>query len=196
MDQAIRNDNIINQGKEVSNAIAMMVILVSLSMLFATLMLGYVFYRVTADVWPPMGMPRADLLYPNISTAVIVLSSLSYLYFESLYNKGQKAFKAWPLLITVALAAIFLVSQTKLWTHMNQLGLYVEGGIFPSILHGFTWIHAGHLVVALFLLFYLAFVVMRNPFGVNRTLAIKNIGKVWHFLGFVWVIIYLTIFVL
>lgn len=196
MEKAISNVDLYAEGKKVSNSIGMLVILVSLSMLFATLMLGYVFFRWTADVWPPMGMQRADLFFPTLSSFVIVLSSFTYHYFESLYKKGKESFQAWPVLVTVALSAVFLISQTKLWTHMNEIGLYVEGGVFPSILHGFTWIHAGHLVVAILLLFYLAFVVMINPFGKDRSETIKNIGKVWHFLGIVWVIMYLTIFVL
>ena len=196
MQEVMNNTSAISEGKKVSNSIGMLVILVSLSMLFATLMMGYIFFRWTSDVWPPMGMQRAELFYPTLSTVAIALSSFSFHYFEALYKKGKEAFQAWPVLVTVALAAVFLISQTKLWAHMNQIGLYVEGGVFPSILHGFTWIHAAHLVVALFLLFYLAFVVMTNPFGKDRTEAIKNIGKVWHFLGVVWLIMYLTIFVL
>lgn len=184
------------RGQETANSIAMLVLLVSLSMLFATLMLGYVFYRWTSDVWPPMGLPKVDIIYPSISTVIIILSSLSYHSFESSYSKGKELFKPTALLVTIVLAAAFLVSQLKLWTYMNQIGLYVEGGVFPSILHGFTWIHAGHLVVALLLLFYLSLVVIKSPFKIDRSMAIKNIGKVWHFLGLVWIIIYLTLFVL
>ena len=195
MQEVTANNTLIQDGRATSNSIAMLVILVSLSMLFATLMLGYIFYRFTADVWPPMGMQRAEMFYPTISTVVIILSSFSYQYFETLYKKGKESFQTWPVLLTVAFALVFLVSQTKLWAHMNEMGLYVEGGIFPSILHGFTWIHAGHLVAALFLLFYLSYVMTTNPFGKNRTEAIKNIGKVWHFLGIVWFVMYITIFV-
>ena len=174
----------------------MLVLLVSLSMLFVTLMMGYLFFRLTSDVWPPMGLPKADLFFPTVSTLVIILSSLSYAYFEKTYSFTHKALNIWSLMVTVILACIFLFSQAKLWNHMNDIGLYVEGGVFPSILHGFTWIHAAHIVLAFVLLLYLVLLFSKAPFKADRTQTILNIGKVWHFLGIVWFVMYLGIFVI
>ena len=54
------------------DSIAMTVTLVSFSMLFATLMLGYTVYRFSNQVWPPIGFSQINLLYPIVSTAEIV----------------------------------------------------------------------------------------------------------------------------
>ena len=53
MDKALEAKHI--QGKAAVSAIGMTVLLISFAMLFATLLLGYIVFRLTTDTWPPQG---------------------------------------------------------------------------------------------------------------------------------------------
>jgi len=87
-----------------------------------------------------------------------------------------------------------MVSQFVFWNELSSQGLFVSSGIYPSILYSFTWIHAAHIVVALLLLVWLYFSLRKAD--KMTTLKVSNVGKFWHFLGVVWLIMFVTIFVL
>ncbi|MBP9681471.1 MAG: cytochrome c oxidase subunit 3 [Bacteriovorax sp.] len=178
-----------NQGQEIISSVAMIVTLVSFSMLFATLMMGFAMFRLTAPVWPPAGMMRPSLLLPSLSTLCIFISSLSFLWFEKdISNKKG-------LILTTVLGLAFMSIQFLLWHGLKTQGIFVSSGIFPSIIYAFTWIHAAHIVAALGLLFWLLFRVQKDLSPKTQLFA-ANVGKFWHFLGIVWFIMFVTIFVL
>lgn len=176
--------------------IAMTILLVSFSMLFATLLLGYTVYRFSNQVWPPIGFASVDLLYPVASTIIITLSSLTYhLAYVSFARKNMAAYKR-NILFTIVLALVFFAAQWVLWSSMNASGIYVETGIFASILHGFTWIHAAHVVLGLFTLLYALKLSGLVKVEDRHYSTVSNIGKFWHFLTVIWFVMFLTLFIL
>lgn len=175
----------------------MAVALVSFSMLFASLLLGYAVFRLTAESWPPMGMEPVPLTYPFISTVLILLSSLTFHLFQtSFFNKARTRARNW-LFLTFALGLAFMGSQVLLWRQLaNELGYVVETGVFASLIHVFTWVHAAHIVAALIWLLWLLPALKREarvPDYENRVL---SAGKFWHFLDLIWIIMFVTLFVL
>jgi cytochrome c oxidase subunit 3 len=183
------------QRERATSSIAMVMTLVSFSMLFATLMLGYIAYRFTSEVWPPLGMQRASLGLPTISTVIILMSSLTYFLSEGGFNKGNhKAFKNY-FWLTLALGTGFMVSQLLLWRDLKLSGIYVDTTVFASIIYAFTWVHAAHVVGGIVALLLLFPTLLGKREQIKSELWIKNVGQFWHFLGIVWVIIYFGIFV-
>ena len=180
------------EGKKATNTIAMVMTMVSFSMLFAALFMGYAIYRATSQVWPPMGMQRVDLLIPTVSSAVILLSSLTYFLFEKNFVEEKLSMARTWLFGTMALGLAFVAVQFRLWGLLQESGIFVDTGIFASIIYGFTWIHAAHMVLGLAALAYL---LPTLKGGKDFIFRIQNVGKFWHFLGLVWMIMYFTIFV-
>ncbi len=181
--------------KAFSSSIAMTMIMVSFSMVFATLMLGYFSYRFTSDVWPPMGMQRVDLGIPTASTVLILLSSMTYFLAEgSFVQNNLKKFNLFYL-VTVLLGVVFMAIQSWLWFSLKKNGLFVESGIFASMIYGFTWIHAAHVVGGILALACLVPTVTGKRDTNSSSLWVKNVGIYWHFLGIVWVIMYFSLFV-
>lgn len=180
---------------DLQNNLAMTVTLLSGSMLFVTLFMGYAVYRTSADAWPPMGIPRISLAIPFLSTLIIVLSSW-FIYQVKMSVKADQLEKAHSHLnVTLILGFGFIVSQSYLWFHMKQSGVFIAtSGIFGSVLYGFTWIHAIHMVLGLGSLLYLK--VALKPEKLNLLQKSINVEKFWHFLGVIWVIMFLTLFVL
>lgn len=184
-------------GEQIKSSIAMSVLLVSFGMLFATMMLGYAAYRVTSDAWPPMGMERVPLFYPVISTIIILLSSLTYALFEKAFFAQDKERAKLFWVTTIVLGLGFMASQFLLWNQMiNELGYVVESGIFASLLHALTWVHAAHIVGALFWLLYLLPVFRAKSSVTQYENRVLSAGKFWHFLDFIWIIMFVFLFVL
>jgi cytochrome c oxidase subunit 3 len=180
---------------DLQNNLAMTVTLLSGSMLFTTLFMGYAVYRTSADVWPPMGIPRISLVVPFLSTLIIMISSW-FAYQVKMSVKASNLEKAHSHLnVTMFFGFGFLVAQSYLWFHMKQTGVFVAtSGIFGSVIYGFTWIHAIHMILGLGSLFYLK--VALKPGQPNLLQKAINVEKFWHFLGVIWIIMFLTLFVL
>ena len=183
--------------QRLASSIAMTILLISFSMLFAVLFLGYAVFRVQNESWPPMGMPHVPLIYPLSSTLLILASSFTYWRFQRLFfeKASLSLLKLW-LGITLFFGLAFVGSQWVLWESMWEQGLYVSAGIFPSLIHGFTWVHVAHMALAMFALIFLYWKIRGTDYGVSDETKVVNIGKFWHFLDIVWLAMFGALFVI
>jgi cytochrome c oxidase subunit 3 len=174
------------------NNLAMTMVLISGGMLFATLFMGYAIYRSSATVWPPVGMGKVDLTLPLISTVVIALSSYFMHQTTKAIRLGNKEKTKMEFNFTFALGIIFMLIQSYFWFALKKAGFYVSSGIFTSIIYAYTWIHALHVVFGLVALLWLRWKISRSE---NFLQTAVNTERFWHFLGIIWGIMFLTIFV-
>ncbi|POB13002.1 MULTISPECIES: heme-copper oxidase subunit III [Pseudomonadati] len=192
MNQVMTNKDF--EAKQLTSSIAMIVLLVSFTMLFATMLLGFSVYRLTVDVWPPMGMPRIPLTLPMVSTIIIALSSVALVLFESAFNKhNTKAMRVY-FALTYLLGLGFMFVQWQLWNSMAAMGLQASGGVFPSLFYALTWTHAAHIVLGLIALLFLLPVSMKG-YSMEKVTWVQNVSKFWHFLGVVWLVMFIVMFV-
>lgn len=176
----------VREAKAIAD-ISMVIVLVSFSMLFATLFLSYVALRFTAPVWPPMGMNDLPLALPLLSTTLVVLSSMTWVLFE----RGFKTNWAYS---TLVLGLGFMLSQFALWSDLKTKGILAGTGVFASIIYAFTWIHAAHIAVALILLLWPTFWARTGEISGVRAVRVESIGKFWHFLTIVWILMFISLF--
>ena len=82
------------------------------------------------------------------------------------------------------------------WSDLAFRGITQGSGIFGSMIYGFTWIHIAHVAIGIALLTWLTLKVKNiSTMEMKDTLRAKNVGMFWHFLGLVWLIMYLILFV-
>ncbi len=178
---------------ELQSNLAMTVVLVSGAMLFITLFMGYAVYRSSAAMWPPVGTEKISLWLPFLSTVLIAVSSwYCYQVRLAVARKDYPAARG-NLALTTALGVGFMLAQSGLWFYLKSAGVFVSSGIFASVMYGFTWIHAVHVVLGIFALVYLRW-VLRAP-SEGAMMKTINVEKFWHFLGVVWVVMFLGLFV-
>ena len=181
--------------RKIAGEVASTVAMVSFAMLFGTLFMGYAVFRAQQVVWPPMGLSLPPLFYPTQSTIVIGISSLFYEGFRHFVERDDLGKAKICLVATLAFGLAFIFCQVKLWEVLELSGVYHYSGIFGSVVFGYTWIHTAHVVLGISSLLYL---VLPTFFGVLGSANLKSsaghIGKFWHFLGIVWLIVYLMIF--
>lgn len=178
--------------KDFQNSVAMTVTLISFGMMFATLFLGYMLVRFNSPTWPPVEIQGMPVLLPFLSTLVMGLSSLGYFMMERTAQAKSSHSRMWWM-ATLALGLTFLALQWKLWATLKATGILISHGMVPSMVYAFTWLHAAHIVLGLIGLVYVGHFLWRNT---ASQIQLVNVGKFWHFLGLVWLLMYLTLFVL
>ncbi len=178
--------------KKAVSSIVMTLVLVSFSMLFATLFLSYFIIRSNSSQWPPMGMNSVNLFLPSLSTLLLIFSGFFYMIFEKYYKRGR--YKLGLFRLSFFCGVAFMIGQFAFWRSLKEQGLYAGSGIFGSIIYGFTWIHAAHIFLGLCLFVGLLPTIKRKEYSLDSILKIQNVGTFWHFLGIVWAVMFVGLF--
>ncbi len=177
-------------GEDLTAWIGMVVFLGSWAMLFAGLFFAYGRVRSHAPLWPAPGEPRLPLLLPGVATAVIAASSAAV---AAARRAPRSPGRGAALALAAALGTLFLSLQVVVWVRLWGEGLVPSGGPYPSVFYGLTALHAAHVLVGLLALAWLA---ARALSGGASSLAVRLWGMYWHFVGAVWLLLYLAVYVL
>jgi cytochrome c oxidase subunit 3 len=183
-------------SEEVSAYVGMIIFLGSWAMMFATLFFTYGGLRARANGWPPPGVPAIPLLLPTLNTIVIAASSATLQGGGMLLRRGHPERLAPSLLASWVLGSLFLVLQGVVWNDLYHRGLEPGSGPYGSVFYGLTWIHAAHVGVGLIALGWLTVQAYRKKYTPARHLSLRMWTMYWHFVGFVWGAIFVSVYVL
>lgn len=181
--------------KPVSHAeFGMWVGLASFGMLFATLFLSYGLARLRAPIWPPIGVEPLPKLLPTLSTCVLLLSS----YFIHQAIIGFKNFhrpiflKNWNL--ASLCGAAFVICQLILWRQVGLLGTHLGSGLFGGIFYAMTGLHVLHILGGIASLTWVRIRARKKGFFSPQhgklSQAPKLAAMYWHFMDFIWILMY------
>ena len=132
-----------------------------------------------------------------ISTAFILISSLTYILAQrALKNQQRQACTAF-LLITLILGMAFIAIQFVGFSQLLDLGYYFTGptsNITMSYIYLIAAVHIAHVIVGLITLLVVIYNHLRSKYSAGNMLG-KELGATfWHFLDLLWV--YLLLFFL
>ena len=174
--------------------LGMVLFLGSWAMMFAALFFAYAMVRAHAGEWPPPGQPPLPLLLPGVNTVVIAASSLLLQRGLRAARTGHTAQIRPAVAGTLVLGALFLLLQGLLWSRLHAAGLHIEDGPYPSVFWALTVFHGLHVLVGLGGLSWVA--LRARTFGPARNVGLRLWTSYWHFVGAVWLTLYLVVFVL
>jgi cytochrome c oxidase subunit III len=182
--------------QETTAMMGMVLFLGAWSMMFAAFFLAYGFMRARLTSWPPEGVAPLPWKLPLGNTLVLLLSSACYQWgVREVRARGRQP-GAW-LLGAALLGALFVTLQGVLWRAMYARDLTPwSAGPYSSVFYGLTWLHAAHAVVGIFGVGYVAAQALMGKYTAARHLPIRLWGLYWHFVGAVWALMFVTIFVL
>lgn len=181
------------------------ILMLSSGMLFATLALIYVMLRFETN----KGVELIDIHSSSlhwlvlISTAAIIIQALCsvrcrrYLSHISLQTNANalKGLKFY-LLTQLVLLLIYFAAQLIWWQGLGAEGFLPSSGIYASIVYGFTWIHAGHVFIALVLLLILSILIYYQKILSTRFYSLYYFNeKFLHFLLAMWFLLMGMIFI-
>ena len=173
-------------------AVGTIVWLASELMFFGGLFAAYFTLRSTAHTWPPATV-HLETLTATIATVVLIASSFTiHLATRSREREDRIMMQRW-LLVTLALGVLFLANQVR---EFYVLDFSVSSSGFSSVYYLMTGFHALHVLAGLALI-VAAVVVTTGPGSLSRRgPAVESVTYYWHFVDVVWVLLFLTLFVL
>jgi len=166
---------------------ALWLFIVSIVMLFAALTSAYIVKQADGN-WLSFKLPEIFV----INTIVIALSSLTmHLAYMAAKNDLLQRVK-WLLLVTVLLGVLFLIGQYISWSELvNENVYFVSNYASGSFIYIFTGLHGLHLVSGLIFLLITYASSLRLKIHAKNRLQIEMCMTYWHFLGGLWVYLYI-----
>ena len=152
---------------------------------FTALVVAFYWRSRTPPFWAPVALPRTLWL----STAIILASSVTFEAARRAYRRGLHAVAARLLVVTACLGAAFLASQLAAWRNLVQRGYYLAQNPYSSFFYMFTGLHAAHLIGGLIALFI---VVLGRS---TRRETVDTVAYYWHFLGALWIALFVILLV-
>ena len=165
---------------------AMWLFILSITMIFASLTSAYIVKKAEGD-WLIFEFPEL-FVYTSI---VIVLSSIS-MHFSYLSAKRDNLFNIrLGLVITGILAILFVIGQYLSWNELVEQGIYFVGNPAGSFIYIFTGLHAAHLIGGVVFLGIVLYRAFKYRVHSKNMLSIEMCTTYWHFLGGLWLYLYL-----
>ena len=171
--------------------VGMVVWLASELMFFSGLFAGWFMIRSEAKVFPP-----ADVHLPvgrtAAATVVLLLSSVTIHLAVGAGKRDDRTASVRWLVVTAVLGLVFLANQAVEYvTAEFQVDDHAYGSIF-YLMTGFHGLHVLGGVV--FLLVTAGVIAGRSKAPAGRT--VEMAAYYWHFVDVVWVVMFLTIYVI
>jgi cytochrome c oxidase subunit 3 len=163
--------------------VGLAVVCISIFVFFFSLVLGYYARSSHPPYWDPIPLPRTLWM----STALIVVSSVTLEIARRLFRKGAWRIASRFMLATACLGMGFLAAQVTAWRQLASSGAYLAGNPHSSFFYMFTGLHAAHLVGGLVVLFVILL-------GRSKRREMIDVGTYyWHFLGLLWIALFIVL---
>ena len=163
--------------------------LVSLSMSFAGLTSAYIISRKRDD-WVSFDLPIVFYL----STLLIILSSIAFYFAKKSMQQENKSRTNQLLIASLLLGIAFIYFQYQGYVDLTKAGLFFTGkesNVASSLFDIVAFAHAIHVFVGLIVILVLLFNNARGKYSATDYLGVK-LGEIfWHFLGGLWVFLFL-----
>ncbi len=165
-------------------------------MLFGSFFTAYFFVRVVVapETWPPEPY-ELPVYLALLNTGILVTSSFTMHWALQSIKRNYRAGLVAGLTLTFLLGLTFLLIQAREYT---RIGFAPKDLAFGSTFFGLTGLHGMHVFVGLNLLLYALIRSLRGHYGPNAHdhLGVEIPGIYWHFVDVMWIVVYVTVYVL
>jgi len=164
--------------------------MLSIAMTFAGLTSAYIVSKARPDWLKNFELPLSF----SLSTAIIVLSSITIWFAKKNLKKNNNSKSTNWLFITFVLGVLFIILQFVGFNSLISKGFFFTGAqstITTSFLYVLTVLHLAHLFAGMIVL---SVVIYNNHKGKYKKekLGFELAVTFWHFLGILW--LYLFVF--
>ena len=173
--------------------LGMLLFIISEVMVFGAFFTAYFFIRVAnGDPWPAHGttLPVVPTLF---NTFILVSSSFTMHWAQTGIKNGNRfALKA-GMLTTFLLGCTFLFLQINEYAN---IGFAPQDHAQGTIFYGLTGLHGAHVFIGLTLLLIVCIRSFRGHFTPEEHRGVEIPGIYWHFVDVMWIVVYLTVYVI
>jgi len=178
------------------SVLGMFLFIASEIMLFGAFFTVYFFDRVVNHGvdghWPPTGFHRPALV-AGVNTVILITSSMSMHWADTSIKRGNRAGMRAGLVLTLALGWTFLLTQV---VEYHRIGFNTGDTSFAATFFGLTGLHGAHVFVGLTILLVMTIRAFRGHFSPEHHHGIEIGGIYWHFVDVMWIVVYVTVYLL
>jgi cytochrome c oxidase subunit 3 len=130
----------------------------------------------------------------TISTVIIIISSVAYQIGLISIKKGNIGIAKISVLTTLILGFLFIYTQFLGWQNLYENGIIAVGSQSTqesSYLYLLTALHIAHLIGGLISLMVVLIKTIKEKYNINNYLGVQISITYWHFLGGLWVYLFL-----
>ena len=185
-----------NQSSRVdARVLGMLLFIGSEVMLFGAFFTMYFFVRVVSNFYeewppPPYEFPKYVAL---VNTCILVTSSFTIHWALQSIKRGNRSGLIGGLVLTLMLGSTFLITQL---VEYARIGFAPHTGAFASCFFGLTGLHGAHVFVGLTILFFMTLRSVRGHFSAEHHHGVEIGGIYWHFVDVMWIVVYVTVYIL
>jgi cytochrome c oxidase subunit III len=172
-----------------SQKLLLIVAMVSMIMIFAGLTSAFVVAKSREDWLKNFNLPIAFYW----STAVILVSSLTFHLAKLSIKKDDRKSTTTYLLVTLGLGFLFVFLQFLGFHQLIDLGYFFTGpasNITTTFLFVLAIMHLAHLFGGLIALFVINYKQYKNKYNASEYLGIELGAMFWHFLDALWLYLF------
>ena len=193
-----------NQSSRIASVtLGMFLFIGTEAMLFGSFFTAYFFVRVVNPgatiitpekwaVWPPLPY-EFPVFVAGINTCILVTSSFTMHWALQSLKRGNRAGMKAGLVLTILMGLAFLLTQMIEYAHV---GFNTGDGAFASVFFGLTGLHGAHVLIGLILLTIAATRAFRGHFSPEHHHGLELPGIYWHFVDVMWIVVYVTMYLL
>jgi len=182
--------------EDFTRSLGMIIALASWTMMFGALFFIYLGVRSRAVIWPPVGAPRLPLGLPAVGTAALVASSVALEMGARALRRGRRRVLAPAVALAALLGVAFLALQLSVWRGLWDAGLRPGSGSYGSTFYGLTTLHAAHVAAGLLALLVVLWRALGGAYTEHNVVRVRVCAMFWHFVGAVWLLMFLSLYLL
>jgi cytochrome c oxidase subunit III len=174
--------------------LGMLLFIISEVMVFGAFFTAYFFIRVVSgDKWFPVDGHKLPVAVAFVNTCILVSSSFTLHWAESSLKRDNR------FGLKAGILSTFLLGLTFLFIQINE---YVHIGFAPhdfaqgSVFYGLTGLHGAHVAVGLTLLLMVVVRSWRGHYSIEEHRGVEVPGIYWHFVDVMWIVVFLSVYVL
>ena len=173
--------------------LGMLLFIISEVMVFGAFFTAYFFIRVVQNVeWPAQGTELPKLI-AGVNTCILISSSFTLHWAEHAHKNGNRRGLQAGIFTTFLLGLTFLFIQINEYAH---IGFAPSDSAQASVFYGLTGLHGAHVFVGLTLLSFVTIRAVRGHFTQEDHRGIEVPGIYWHFVDVMWIVVFLSVYIL
>jgi cytochrome c oxidase subunit III len=182
--------------------LGMLLFITSEVMFFAGLFAAYFNIRANTAPWPPINPATNHAfelhIFPIVgpATLILIISSFTCQFGVWAIRRGDRTGLVRNIGVTLVLGVIFLLMQGYDYLVLAGEGLTLGSGTFGTTFYTLTGFHGAHVFGGVIMLAVVLYRGMAGQFSARHHDAVEATSLYWHFVDVVWILLFLTLYVL
>jgi len=173
--------------------LGMCLFIISEVMIFGAFFTAYFFIRVVGHApWPAPGTELPKLV-AGFNTFILISSSGTIHFAQESIRKNNR------LGLKVGMVSTFLLGATFLFIQINEywhIGFSPQDSAQGSIFYGLTGLHGAHVTIGLMLLSFVTIRAFKGHYSADAYRGMEVPGIYWHFVDVMWIVVFLTVYII